>query len=226
MTPARRALSGLAALSLTGALIAACPAREIRVEVTPKGVERLILSCEGASVAACDVECCRSVPPGTPDHPPPDPTKYTEARLFLLSLDGDVKDASRCMDISPCSTSDMPQDLDLECIAAKINQQLAGAMPDGLTFDDFEDPADARLFLAIYQPPPGAAPCDPEELVLCAGFAETIGEGVYDIACASCQGGRNQAAQFNTACPTEGNGAQTRCFLRTCDALLRSAPPP
>lgn len=219
----RRACAGFAALSLLGGSLSACPAREIRVEVTARGVERLLRSCEGASVQDCGQGCCRSAPSGSPDHAPPDRTSYTEARLFLVSLDGSVKDASLCMDISPCTSGDL--EADLECTAKKINQQLVGAMPEGLTFDDLEDPADARLFLAIYQPPPGATPCDPAELVLCAGFAETIGEEVYDIACASCQGGKTQAAQFNTACPTEGNGMMTRCFLRTCEELLRSAPP-
>jgi hypothetical protein len=224
MRSARRAFAGSAVLCLLGGLLSACPAREIRVEVTARGVERLVRSCEGASVQACGEGCCTSVPSGSPDHAPPDRTSYTEARLFLVSLDGSVKDASLCMDVSPCVSADPAADL--ECTAKKLNQQLVGAMPEGLTFDDLEDAADARLFLAIYQPPPGARPCDPAELVLCAGFAETIGEEVYDIACASCQGGETQAGEFNTACPTEGNGLSTRCFLRTCDVLLRSAPPP
>ena len=77
-----------------------------------------------------------------------------------------------------------------DCMANDLNQQLDGAMPNGLGFDGLKNPEEAQLVLAFYQPidsSEGGGGCHRADLYACAGLAAPLGGGAYDISCASCQ---------------------------------------
>jgi hypothetical protein len=134
---------------------------------------------------------------------------------LLTPGDGTVRDASKCMNISPCFDPRFHN----SCLADALNQELDGAIPGGLGFDGLRDPAEVQLILAIYQPVDPTVTdrtCAPNDLVACAGLAEPLGGGSFDISCASCQGGsRTPPGRDNTPC-----SAPRTCFLRTCSMLL------
>ncbi|HEY3593350.1 MAG TPA: hypothetical protein VGL13_05735 [Polyangiaceae bacterium] len=143
-----------------------------------------------------------------------------EARLFLVTPgDGVVRDSSKCMSIPPCFDARYHN----SCLADALNQQLDGAIPDGLGFNGLDDPSHMQLVLAMFQPsdPNGPnGPCDPVNLVACAGFAQPLGGGDFDISCASCQGGtKSPQGRDNTPC-----SATRGCFLNACAALIGGSP--
>jgi hypothetical protein len=195
-------------VSVLGA--AGCPAREVGIMLSDDGAGWLTKAC---AVSATD-ECLIS------ERAPPDlQGSPFEAQLFLVTPgDGIVRDSSKCMTISPCFDPRFHN----SCVADALNQQLDGAIPTGLGFDGLRDPNQVQLILAIYQPVDlGAAgeACAQSNLVACAGLAQPLGGGNFDISCASCQGGPNvPGGRDNTPC------SSTRgCFLRACAALLGSA---
>jgi hypothetical protein len=108
-------------------------------------------------------------------------------------------------------------------MANDINQQLDGAMPNGLGFDGLKNAEDAQLILAFYQPSAteGSVGCHRADLAACAGLAAPLGGGAYDITCASCLGGSRTAAGTNNGpCPRALVSEDTHCFLQLCDKLL------
>jgi hypothetical protein len=153
----------------------------------------------------------------------------TEARLFLVSqLDpanpshGRIQDASKCMTLHPCGDGGRGGPSG-QCIASDLNQQLDGAMPNGLGFDGLKNPEEAQLILAFYQPTDTSEQgggCQRADLFACAGLAAPLGGGAYDISCASCQGGsRTAPGNDNGPCP-KGPPMVNSCFLKICDDLL------
>ena len=56
------------------------------------------------------------------------------------------------------------------------------------------------------------------DLVACAGLEPPLGGGIFDISCASCQGGsRSAPGPDNGPCPQPGGV----CFLHDCEAILQ-----
>jgi hypothetical protein len=149
-----------------------------------------------------------------------------QARLFLVSpSDNKVQDASKCMHLKPCSDSGRSGGPQPNCIASDINQQLDGAMPNGLSFAGLKSSEDAQLMLAFYFPAETTEDdegCHRGDLFACAGLAAPLGGGSYDITCASCQGGSRTAYGSNTGpCPKGPTGVAS-CFLKICDGILAS----
>jgi len=149
--------------------------------------------------------------------------KATEARLFLISPgDNRVQDASKCMSLHPCGDGGKSGP-SASCIASDLNQQLDGAMPNGLGFDGLKNPEEAQVVLAFYQPTDTSEEvggCRRADLFACAGLAAPLGGGPYDISCASCLGGsRTAPGNDNGPCP-KGPAMSMSCFLRVCDGLL------
>jgi len=187
---------------------AGCPAHQVGIIVSADAIHWLTGACTPTTSDPCFIS----------DHPLPDLAgRAFEARLFLvLPSDGTIRDASKCMSIAACPDSRSHQ----VCLAEALNQQLDGAIPSGLGFDGLHDPGQVQLLLAIYQaadPAVADVTCGEANLVACAGFAEPLGGGNFDISCASCQGGsKTPAGRDNTPC-----SAPRGCFLRTCDAIAR-----
>jgi len=145
-----------------------------------------------------------------------------EARLFLISPgDRKVQDASKCMGLHPCGDGGRSGSF-TDCVSSDLNQQLDGAMPNGLGYDGLKNPEEAQLVLAFYQPADTseeAGGCRRTDLFACAGLAAPLGGGAYDISCASCQGGsRTAPGTDNGPCPKEQS--RSSCFLQLCDDLL------
>jgi hypothetical protein len=197
-----------ASLAALVSFAAGCPAREVGVLLSPSGIGYLASACAPQSSDICLAS----------NHAGLDfAGRSFEARLFLLTpSDGVAKDASKCMTVPPCFDPRVHN----SCLADALNQQLDGAIPNGLGFDGLRHPEDVRLILAFYQPTDPSdtdAACAEVNLVACAGLAPQAGGGNFDISCASCQGGANAPeGRDNTPCPT-GTG----CFLLACDELLR-----
>ena len=154
---------------------------------------------------------------------PPTPR---EARLFVISpVDGRVRDASKCMSLHPCADSGRlgPPP---ECLASDLNQQLDGAMPNGVGFDGLRSPEEALLVIAFYQPSDSSddsGGCRRADLFACAGLAAPLGGGAYDITCASCEGGVRTTQGSDTGpCPKTLDKEYT-CFLQTCDQILAAS---
>ena len=150
-----------------------------------------------------------------------------EARLFLISPgDRRVQDASKCMSLHPCGDGGRAGSGTRECIASDINQQLDGAMPNGLGFNGLQNPEEALVVLALYQPTDTSevgGGCHRADLFACAGLAAPFGGGAYDISCASCEGGLTTAPGNDTGpCPRDQD-KRGACFLQTCDEILRDS---
>jgi hypothetical protein len=158
------------------------------------------------------------------DRYPPSLGRSTEARLFLVSpADRRVQDASKCMSLHPCSDGGRFGPIP-DCMASDLNQQLDGAMPNGLGFDGLKKPEEeAHLILAFYQPADASEEgggCHRADLFACAGLATPLGGGAYDISCASCkEGSRTAPGNNNGPCPKDLT-QRTSCFLQLCDSLL------
>jgi hypothetical protein len=166
------------------------------------------------------------VPCKTPGHPYEYPTKLTEgqtdARLFLISPgDRRIQAASKCMRLHPCF--DGGRVGRESCMASDINQQLDGAMPNGLGFDGLKNPEEAQLVLAFYQPTSTSEEdggCHRLDMVACAGLAPPLGGGAYDVSCASCLNGPKTTQGIdNGPCPRDLTDDKS-CFLQYCDDIL------
>jgi hypothetical protein len=151
--------------------------------------------------------------------------KSLEARLFLISPgDNRVQDASKCMGLHPCGDGGRSgSSTTADCLSSDLNQQLDGAMPNGLGFDGFKNPEEAQLVLAFYQPSDVSEEvggCRRADLFACAGLAAPLRGGPYDVSCASCLGGsRNAPGSDNGPCP-KGPPRENSCFLQLCDQYL------
>jgi hypothetical protein len=147
--------------------------------------------------------------------------KPPEARLFLISpSDNRVQDASKCMGLHPCTDE---RGLAVDCTANDLNQQLDGALPNGLGFDGLKNPEEAQVILAFYQPTTSSEDdggCHRSDLVACGGLAAPLGGGPYDISCASCLGGSRTAPGSDTGPCPKGPPMMNSCFLKICDTLL------
>jgi hypothetical protein len=228
-----RAIAAATFLSISlGAILAACPARDLTINITETGVASILTACRGfqrscsaAGSCADDQLLCELVDGecvlrnrchiGDNSHVTWGNTGKKEGKLLLLSLDGEhLGDASPCFgfDASTCIG-------DRGCFADKLNDKLDQAIKGGLTFDGFTEQDDALLTFAIFESSDGDEPaCDPDRLVACAGLAPPLGGGDFDITCASCQDSSHFAlGHDNGPCPT----TKTECFLERCERLIR-----
>jgi hypothetical protein len=125
------------------------------------------------------------------------------------------------MSLHPCSDGGRSGGID--CMASDLNQQLDGAMPNGVGFDGLQNPEEALVILAFYQPLDSSEEgggCRRADLSACAGLAAPLGGGSYDISCASCEGGvRTTPGNDNGPCPKDLD-KNNSCFLQTCDDIL------
>jgi hypothetical protein len=217
---ARRLATVLPVFFFVAIVASGCPDRQSTLSISSNGVVTLRQACRDACThiddggiepsCACDI---------VGRHPPDLEHHTTQARLFLITpSDNKVRDSSKCMTLLPCADAGKPVD----CLAESLNQQLDGALPNGLSFDGLENPDDVQLVLAFYQSLDAAsvAPCSRTDLVACAGLAPPLGGGNYDITCASCEGGPKGApGPDNGPCPRPKDGG---CFLNACNDILSS----
>jgi hypothetical protein len=208
---ARRIAAALPAFLVVAIAAAGCPPREATLSITSSGIVTLESACRPCGV---DPSCACAVD----NRSPPDLERRTiQARLFLITPSNEtIRDASKCMTLPPCSDAGSP----VNCLAESLNQQLDGALPQGLGFDGLENPDEVQLVLAFYQPldTTSIAACNRADLVACAGLAQPLGGGNYDITCASCQGGpKNAPGPNNGPCPRLRGFS---CFLQECNAIL------
>lgn len=231
---ARRCAAASIFAAALGASGLACPSRDLSVVITQQGVATLVGACElfqgaCASLQGCNANTLCDVVPGPPpqcqihnvcrlggpDHAAWIPGAPKHAKLFLLDLEHEEHAGdSKCVEI------DTDCESDLGCMAGKFGDALDEAFPHGLTFDGFEDPADGLLVLAVYEPKDGVEPCALDTLVACAGLAEPLRGGPYNITCASCQGGLHTSLGNDTGpCPVSPG----ECFLERCAMMLAQA---
>jgi hypothetical protein len=212
----RRVAAALPVFLFVAVAAAGCPDREASLSVSSEGIGVLVKACR-----ACDRLDDAGVEPvcacALTDRPGPEvESRSMQARLFLITpSDQKVRDASKCMTLLPCADAGHRDD----CVAENLNQQLDGALPNGLGFDGLSNPDDVQLILAFYQAVDAASitSCNRADLIACAGLAPPLGGGTYDITCASCQGGSKTAfGPDNGPCPMSKSG----CFLKDCDTLL------
>jgi hypothetical protein len=196
--------------------VAGCPPREATLSISSQGVVTLITACRPcARTEDGGIEpSCACIVGSRP--PPEIERRVLQARLFLVTpADNSIRDASKCMTLLPCGDAGRPAN----CLAESLNQQLDGAIPHGLGFNGLENPDAVQLVLAFYESADStsAVSCDRADLVACAGLAQPLGGGNYDISCASCQGGpRNAPGPDNGPCPKPRNS----CFLQACADIL------
>lgn len=225
----------LLTVSLVGATLIAsgCPARQQQILITSGGAQWLINACNRICLSRTEEDGGGSEPPctscGLPGHLPPEFSQTLnssstpiQARLFLVTpgakaTDARIRDASKCMIL--------PSVKGPRTLADGLNQQLDGAIANGLGFDGLQNTQDVVLFMAFYQQQDFQAPdageeqslCRRVDLVACAGLAPPLGGGEYDMSCASCQdGSRNPQSRDNGPCPKYG----AQCFLDACDTWL------
>jgi hypothetical protein len=227
MSPERRG-----ALFAVVTALAGCPMRDLGVSITAAGAQDVPTAC--TSTCRHDDDAGTAFPFGRgtvfdttcaceiQGNPWPDWTRELQARLFVVSPSENfaVKDASLCMSILPCGEGGISRSG--KCIAERINQQLDGAMPKGVTSDGLRSADDVMLVIGLYQAGPGSdVGCGVDTLFACAGMSTPLGGGNYDISCASCQGGSRTPTGADTGpCPRLGND---KCFLQSCYGFLKTA---
>jgi hypothetical protein len=230
-----RKLALAIAILVPGALGLACPAKDLDIAITARGVAFLTVSCSSAQAcadklaSACiknkscawDGAVCRGACriPGTA---PLSLEGLHDVEVLLFSSNpASFRKPSKCVAVAPC-----PSD-DLVCIRNTINDAVTASLTTDtdLTFPGFEDPSDGFAALAIFERPASATgdeppSCIPERLVACAGLDVPLNEDKLDIECSSCQNGARTAAGENTRpCPANLINPK-ECFLRTCFSAL------
>ena len=132
-----------------------------------------------------------------------DPTTFT------------VRDKSTCTPLRSC-----PQ-ADVSCLTTALNDALAGAIGGGLGYSGLKSTNDALPVLAVFEQQDGVSDCDRSTLLECGGMGERAGADETDVLCASGNGGLALAPGSDpTRCPLNA-GSGDRCFVQTCNALLR-----
>lgn len=178
-----------------------------------------------------------------PGNPEWEPTKVMGVQLLLTVATPEgmtLKRKSKChpLNLRPCvhdpaglvGCPGAPAD-STACVTRATAAVIADALgQNGLTFDGFDSTDEVLLTVAIFQKRSGESSCDDsasltlseddcavDTLVAAAGLAAPLGASVYDITCASCQGGpHGSLGRDNGACPASGEG----CFLVRTAKLL------
>ncbi|MEP7126064.1 MAG: hypothetical protein ABJE95_34345 [Byssovorax sp.] len=230
-----RKIALLIAILVPGALGLACPAKDLDIAITARGVAFLTLSCTPPAACtdklaavcmkskACewDGAVCRGACriPGTA---PISLTGLHDLQVLLFSSNpSKFQKQSACVAVRPC-----PAD-DFQCLRDSLNEAVAASIDAGadLTFSGFKDPSDGFAALAIFERPASAtsdeAPsCASDRLVACAGLDVPLDEAKLDLECSSCQNGAHTAIGESTRpCPAAPLNTKD-CFLRTCFSAL------
>ncbi|MCA9642913.1 MAG: hypothetical protein KC492_19585 [Myxococcales bacterium] len=185
------------ALLLVCTLVAAecsmgCEAESLSVRVTRSGALRVLASCEP------DPNACKT-------HAELNPLTHalegTALDVALVTSSGEVKQRSACV---RTALSSQPTEL-----ATLLNDALDRAMPDGITFTDFEKESDATLVAVLYATGADDVTCQADNLIGCSTFGlVAAGSSSYDIQCSACAGGTRSGA---------GCQANSQCVFGVCD---------
>jgi hypothetical protein len=246
--------------ALLGAALAACPSRDLQVQITTAGANTLVVACESFRAACepdagchlnhflCDqVKCtlkdaCEARTEAGPN-PSWRPEQSMGFKLLLLQASIDsvtIENESPCfpLNLRPCIFDPIPDsgcadsgvNTD-ECITQAISAAVDNALAGGLTFPGFTSTDNVALVAGFYHKP-GAeqrcdsnlpmdpTACDNANLMAVAGLAAPIGSNLFDITCASCQGGTHGSyGGDNAPCPVTKNA----CFLQRVLAALVAA---
>lgn len=125
----------------------------------------------------------------------------TSLELALVTSDGEVKKRSSCV---RTALSSQPTEL-----ATLLNDALDRAMPEGITFTDFEQESDATLVALLYATAADRVSCDADQLVGCSTFGlVAAGSSSYDVQCSACAGG----TRTGSGCQASGE-----CVFGVCD---------
>jgi hypothetical protein len=238
-----RALGGLAAVALVGAAGIACPAKDLDISVSRRGVAFLGFACSEAAAcplakteigcvkdAACvweDGAChgrCR-----VPGNPAWSGALFKDMQILLFSSNpAKLRKKSACVALRavPCAETQDP----LDCSAQAVNEAISRALASGsdLTFDGYHDPSQGFPVIAFFQRPEGStgleAPgCAPDRLAACTGLDLPLNADKLDIECASCQEGiRASVGEDTRPCPAD-LASKKECFVRTCFTELGGA---
>lgn len=224
------------AVVVPGALGLACPAKDLDIVISTRGVAFLGVACSqaqnclGKQQLACAknqacfwsgsvcVGKCRI--PG--NHTLTADGLHDLQVLLFSSNPARFRKPSACVALARCEAGDVDG-----CQEKSLNDGITRALGAGsdLTFDGFEDTSDGFAALAIFERPAGSdasepPSCAPELLTACAGLDVPLNETKLDIECASCQDGQRSAFGESTRpCPANLLSARD-CFLRTCYTAL------
>ena len=187
----RAALLALCTLTAAEGTIG-CEAESLSVRVTRSGAQRVLASCEP------DPTACKT-------HAELNPLTHalegTSREVALVTRSGEVKQRSSCV---RTALSSQPTEL-----ATLLNDALDRAIPDGITFTDFEKESDATLVALLYVTSADSVTCEPDDLVGCSTFGlVAAGSSSYDIQCSACAGGSRTGS---------GCQANDQCVFGVCD---------
>jgi hypothetical protein len=204
-----------AALSTAAVFLCAagCGPRDLAVVVSATGMGNILEACKSPSATS------KCFLPGNSMISASTLTTALQARLFLADPTGGVRATSACFQLLPSSVNAATDPGGWAAgMARELNQELEGALPNGLTYPGLNDPSQVILTLALYQPKDDTGQCEHDALIACAGFEQPLAGGDYDISCASCQSGFVGA--IGAHCPTAG----TDCFFEECARVVAALP--
>lgn len=185
--PLRRALRGLGALALLlalGTLGLACPAKELRIELSDTGVSIVGVACQNHDLSCAGIKlqvscetslscqwdkktgaCALREPcvhEGSPDY---DLGAFKAIRVALVRSDPfGLEVASTCRALvrssaPACSKLGLTTEERRHCATLSVEEAVDRALATGLSFDDFHDPSVAFPVIALYQPKTVPAEC-------------------------------------------------------------------
>lgn len=177
---------------LVAQLSGGCEPESLSVRVTRSGAQRVLQSCEPAA-DACSTHAELN--------PLSNALDGTTLEVALVTSRGEIKQRSGCV---RTALSLQPTEL-----ATLLNDALDRAIPEGITFTDFEKESDATLVALLYAADADTVSCDADRLVGCATFGlVAAGSSSYDIQCSACAGG----ARTGSGCQASGE-----CVFGVCD---------
>lgn len=188
----RRLLRAAGAALVTlgiGAAGAACPSRELVVQVTADGVSTVAVACESFRGACTGKSCLKNRILCDPDtctlrnacqldngaEWAPLETMALQVILSRVDRDGvHPAEKSPCvpLNLRPCfrdplsviGCPDAPSDA-YGCLTDVVDGAVRRALGSGLSYDGFRSPDDGLLTIAVFQKPGHEASCEPDVLV-------------------------------------------------------------
>jgi hypothetical protein len=238
-----RAAACLGLCLLLGGVGIACPAKDLKIEITDTGMGVFTVAClnlgKVCSSIMNPIDCSDNLTCTWDDK---NKTCRPEIRVLLVGQNPlELRARSRCVPLlqapdpacAPLALKDRPADR-AACGATSLNQAVDNAIRGGLTYDGFEDQSDAFPVIALYrltELPESCGEglgkvacaradldCPVDDLLACAGLAVPVNRDTFDLTCASCEGGPRFSIGSDTGpCPRAGE----ECFLNGCEAALR-----
>jgi hypothetical protein len=204
------------------AVLAGCPPRELRIDVSASGMRAIVSACtveefcpggaQNCCVAPTEGTCCTSISV-------PELADFADDLAIQLVLSdrrqGIPAAAARseCIALGVDCISQPDIDSASRCYADAVNRGLNDQL-GSLAFDGM-DPDHVDVFLMIYA---GAGQCRSDRLAACAVLAVLPGSETYDALCGGCTGQapRGGDGAFNI----EGSPCDWTCLVQGCQALL------